>query len=183
MPIDLIEPIAAAARARGLSMRQVALQAGVRPETVSRIRRRANCDYDTLARLAAAAGLEIGMRPAGAAAGAPPDSHLLQKARRGEAQERQRAYEARLAREHDRVAAGLALGALGAPDLVRARRQVARWVKQGTCSPWYARRWSEILAGKPAEAAARLLALEEGEQKALYQNTPFGFLVGARARG
>jgi hypothetical protein len=51
--------IAAAAKSRGLSRRALALRAGVRPETVSRIASRGTCDFATLERLAAAVGLRL----------------------------------------------------------------------------------------------------------------------------
>ena len=54
--------IAGAARAQGLSRRALALRAGVRPETVSRIASRGTCDFATLERLAAAAGLRLGLQ-------------------------------------------------------------------------------------------------------------------------
>ena len=54
--------IAAAARAQGLNRRALALRAGVRPETVSRIASRGTCDFATLERLAAAAGLRLGLQ-------------------------------------------------------------------------------------------------------------------------
>ncbi len=56
-----LRQIAAAAAARGLSRRALALRAGVRPETVSRIASRGTCDFATLERLAAAAGLRLGL--------------------------------------------------------------------------------------------------------------------------
>jgi len=67
-----LQQIAASARSRGLNRRTLALRAGVRPETVSRIASRGTCDFATLERLAAAAGLRLGLEggapePAGAA--------------------------------------------------------------------------------------------------------------------
>lgn len=64
--------ITAAASARGLTRRALALRAGVRPETVSRIAARGTCDFATLDRLARAAGLHLGLQggtpqPAGSA--------------------------------------------------------------------------------------------------------------------
>lgn len=53
--------IADAARSQGLSRRALALRAGVRPETVSRIASRGTCDFATLERLAAAVGLRLGL--------------------------------------------------------------------------------------------------------------------------
>ena len=58
--------IADAAKARGLNRRALAQLARVRPETVSRIASRGTCDFATLERLAAAAGLRLGLE-----AGAP----------------------------------------------------------------------------------------------------------------
>jgi hypothetical protein len=64
--------ITAAASAQGLSRRALALRAGVRPETVSRIASRGTCDFATLERLAIAAGMRLGLeggasQPTGAA--------------------------------------------------------------------------------------------------------------------
>lgn len=64
--------IADAARSQGLSRRALALRAGVRPETVSRIASRGTCDFATLERLAAAVGLRLGLHdetPPGAGSG------------------------------------------------------------------------------------------------------------------
>lgn len=54
--------ITAAASAKGITRRALALRAGVRPETVSRIASRGTCDYATLDRLARAAGLHLGLQ-------------------------------------------------------------------------------------------------------------------------
>lgn len=53
--------IADAAKSQGLSRRALARRAGVRPETVSRIASRGTCDFATLERLAAAAGLRLAL--------------------------------------------------------------------------------------------------------------------------
>lgn len=53
--------IADAAKAQGLSRRALALRAGVRAETVSRIASRGTCDFATLERLAGAVGLRLGL--------------------------------------------------------------------------------------------------------------------------
>lgn len=96
---------------------------------------------------------------------------------RVEARAKQDAYEARLARAHDRIAASLALGQVSGRDIERARKQVDKWAEQRICSGWYVEQWRRILEGTGREIAARLLALEKEEAKALFQNTPFGFLV------
>jgi len=61
-PATLLARIANHARAQGLSRRALAQRAGVRPETLSRIASRGTCDFDTLERLATAAGLRLGIQ-------------------------------------------------------------------------------------------------------------------------
>jgi predicted nucleotidyltransferase len=56
-----LRQITAAASAKGLNRRALALRAGIRPETVSRIASRGTCDFGTLERLAAAVGLRLGL--------------------------------------------------------------------------------------------------------------------------
>ena len=56
-----LRQITAAAADKGLTRRDLARLAGVRPETVSRIATRGTCDYATLERLANAAGLHLGV--------------------------------------------------------------------------------------------------------------------------
>lgn len=58
----VLDRIVTAARARGLTRRALAARAGIRSETVSRIASRGTCDFATLARLAEAAGLELGLQ-------------------------------------------------------------------------------------------------------------------------
>lgn len=65
----ILARITEAAQTRGLSRRALALRAGVRPETVSRIAARGTCDFATLARLAEAAGLRLGLLDAAAGSG------------------------------------------------------------------------------------------------------------------
>ena len=57
-----LRAITSAATAKGLTRRALALRAGVRPETVSRIATRGTCDFATLERLARAAGLQLGLQ-------------------------------------------------------------------------------------------------------------------------
>ena len=59
--IATLARISAAARSQGLNRRELALRAGLRPETVSRIASRGTCDFATLERLAAAVGLRLGL--------------------------------------------------------------------------------------------------------------------------
>lgn len=84
MPADSIvtttlERITAAARSRGLTRGALARLAGVRPETVSRIASRGTCDFATLERLAAAAGLQLGLRDESVPAAASGREAVLRK--------------------------------------------------------------------------------------------------------
>lgn len=74
---------------------------------------------------------------------------------------------------HLRLAAELA----GNPKIARrriaqARSVVALWARSKTCSLYYIRRWSALLALPPRELAARMASLGEWED-ALFQNTPW----------
>jgi hypothetical protein len=57
---QLLITLTEAARARGLNDTDWAARAGLRKETLSRLRRRTSCDFATLTALAEAAGLGIG---------------------------------------------------------------------------------------------------------------------------
>lgn len=94
-----------------------------------------------------------------------------------QARGRQDLYEEKLARAHERIAAMLALDAVDPATLERARGQVRKWAEQQLCSQWYVDRWAAILAGTGAQVARQILGLEKDDAKALFQNTPFGFLV------
>ncbi len=94
-----------------------------------------------------------------------------------EARAKQDLYEERLARAHDRIAALLALGQIGAAEIERALGQVRKWEDHGICSRWYIDRWRAMLDGTGSQIASNLLALEKEDARALFHNTPFGFLV------
>lgn len=106
----------------------------------------------------------------------------LEHALRVEARARQRAREEMLVSEHDRIAARLVAGQIGERELVQARQRVAEWIRNGTCSPSYTKRWSKILSGRPNEVADRLRGINADWRNALFQNTPFGFLLTERVR-
>jgi transcriptional regulator with XRE-family HTH domain len=66
-------------------------------------------------------------------------------------------------------------------DRKRARQRIARakavvelWRRNGTCSPFYIRRWSALLALPPGELARAMADLGEWED-ALFQNTPWSW--------
>src|SRR5512134_472961 len=71
----LLETLRATARRRGLTDAAWAAAAGLRKETLSRLRGRATCDFATLQALARAVGAELGVSPAGARR-TTPDGHF-----------------------------------------------------------------------------------------------------------
>lgn len=59
--IPLLQQILAAARAQGIDQRELARRAGIRAETLSRLKSRGGGDLDTLDRLARVAGLRLSL--------------------------------------------------------------------------------------------------------------------------
>ena len=165
--------VRAARKARGLSIRGAAEHLGCSPRFVHELERgKPGARLDKLLQVAAGLGLSV------AASGAAQPA----AGARGEARLRQRLHEEKLALAHARIAARLALGERGAADIGRARAQVRKWDEQRICSKWYVERWRRLLRGAGRGVAARLLALDPADARALFQNTPFGFLVRAELR-
>ena len=106
----------------------------------------------------------------------------LEHALRVEARARQHERDQARADEHERIAAGLEAGEMGERELIRAREQVAKWERHEICSHRYVEYWRAILAGSALEVARRMRGIEASERAALYQNTPFGFLLSERVR-
>ena len=97
-------------------------------------------------------------------------------------EERRRArveHKARLERQlhrHLRLAVELASDPRGARNRIRkAREVVALWRRNRTCSPFYIKRWSLLLAQRPGELARSMASLGEWEA-ALFQNTPWSWV-------
>lgn len=162
--------VRAARKARGLSIRSAAALLNCSPRFVHQLELgKPTARIDKVQQALNGLGMRLSVQ-SGAEAQSGTSARL-------EARAKQAAYEARLARAHDRIAAALALGQVSARDIARARAQVARWAEHRICSGWYVARWGRILEGTRREIAARLLALEKEDAGALFQNTPFGFLV------
>lgn len=60
---NLITRVLESARSNGIDQKQLAKRAGVRPETISRAKKRATMDVSTVGDLARAAGLELTLVP------------------------------------------------------------------------------------------------------------------------
>lgn len=96
---------------------------------------------------------------------------LLEERRRARLEHRLQLDQQRI--RHLRLAAELG------GDPIRARRRIAGakrvvelWARNRTCSPFYIRRWSGLLALPPRELAGKMASLGEWED-ALFQNTPW----------
>ena len=177
-----IYPILAAQRRRlGISQQELAKRAGLRREKVNRVESQGeDVGAQDLSRLLDAVGLRLSVHEKGEAA-APLPGDPRAKARM-EARGKQRLYEEKLGRAHERIAAKLALGEIGPGALKRAREQVRKWHEHRICSKWYVDRWSRILEGPGPRVASKMLGLDGAEARALFQNTPFGFLVREQLR-
>ena len=76
--IQTVTTLTARARALGFSDTEWATRAGVRKETLSRLRRRQSCDFETLRSLAQAVGARVGVLEAHAP-DSTPDGHFPAK--------------------------------------------------------------------------------------------------------
>ncbi|MDO9227359.1 MAG: hypothetical protein Q8M09_11910 [Pseudomonadota bacterium] len=55
----LLNQVLAAAKSAGIDQRELALRAGIRPETLSRLKHKGRGDFDTLNRMARVVGLRL----------------------------------------------------------------------------------------------------------------------------
>lgn len=162
----------AARKSKGLSIRAAAELLQCSPRFLHELERgKATSRMDKVQQALSGLGLHLAVRESVGAQTQPRAIAQL------EARAAQALREEKLARAHDRIAANLALGKVSARDVERARAQVRKWAEQQICSQWYADQWGAILAGPRREIAGRMLALEAEDARALFQNTPFGFLV------
>lgn len=152
--------------ARGLTQAALAAAAGVSRTIVSRLEQSTPgpVQTDVLDRLFSVLGIDpVSHRP-------KADTLLAERRRaRLEHQlqlDRQRIRHLRLALElaGDPRSARRRIGA--------ARRVVGLWAQNRTCSAFYIKRWSELLALPARELAGKMACLGEWED-ALFQNTPW----------
>lgn len=174
LPIRLGRQARAARKAKGLSIRAAAEQLKCSPRFMLQLEQgKPTARMDKVLQTLEGLGLQLGvhaLQENGSAVAAPSNAQA-------EARARQNLHEERLARAHDRIAARLALRQVSPAEIEKARNQVRKWADQKICSQWYVDRWTALLAGPAREIASRILQLEKEEAKALFQNTPFGFLV------
>lgn len=174
LPIRLGRQARAARKAKGLSIRAAAEQLKCSPRFMLQLEQgKPTARMDKVLQTLEGLGLRLGvhaLQENGSAVVTP--SNAQAEARAG-----QILHAERLARAHDRIAARLALRQVSPAEIEKARNQVRKWADRQICSQWYVDRWTALLAGSAREIASRILQLEKEDAKALFQNTPFGFLV------
>ena len=169
----------AAREAKGLSIRAAAQQFQCSPRFVLQFEQgKPTARMDKVLQTLSGLGLQLSVH----ANGLDDASESREKTARIEARAKQGLYEQKLARAHERVAAMLAPDAVDPGAIKRARGQVRKWADNKICSQWYVDQWTGILAGSGRQIALKILKLEESAAKALFQNTPFGFLVREQMR-
>jgi transcriptional regulator with XRE-family HTH domain len=172
------QQVRTAREAKGISIRRAAREFGCSPRFILEIEQgKPTARMDKVLQTLLALGLQFAVE------GRQPAPAMDARSKeRVEARAAQRIREEKLGRAHERIAARLALGEIAPRDIERARGQVRKWAEQQICSRWYVDRWSEILAGEGPAIASRMLGLNAADAKALFQNTPFGFLVREELR-
>lgn len=163
---DFLAELTARARALSLTDTEWSARAGVRNETLSRLRRRSSCDLSTLQALAAAVGARLVIDD-GTAAAATPDGHfpaflgrddevrLLKLAASGNL-----AYEAWSAEGPRFFMAGLAVMLAGEPGLDRrGLLALAERLHPGATEPTVFTHWLERSPLRPSRFLP-LLAME-----------------------
>jgi HTH-type transcriptional regulator/antitoxin HipB len=174
LAVELGRQARTARKARGLSIRSAAQQLCCSPRFVHQLEQgKPTARMDKVQQALSGLGLQLSVQPVSAGGVEAPSA----QAARVEARAKQGLYEEKLACAHYRIAALLALGEISPDDINRARSQVRKWADEQICSPWYIDRWSRILAGTGRQIASRMVALGKDDAKALFQNTPFGFLA------
>jgi transcriptional regulator with XRE-family HTH domain len=165
--IDELPKLIRARRAeKGVSQTELAEAACVSRTTLSHVEqgKAPHVQMDVLARIMRA----LDMAPRLTAGGSPDPGRLAVRME----------HEARLhaARErHLRLAVELAAEPRAARGkIARARSVVDLWRSNRTCSQYYIKRWTELLALPPAQLARRMASLAEWED-AMFQNTPWSW--------
>jgi hypothetical protein len=167
---SLLETLARDARRAGLNDAAWAARAGLRKESLSRLRRRDTCDFATLHALAQAVGARVDVRPA-AIPGLGPDGHFPAAVSR-DLEERLADLCARDETDPDRwlalgppfFMAGLAVMLAGAPGHDRsALLELAERLHPGASEPAVFARW---LARSPVQPSRFLPAVKARSRQA-----------------
>lgn len=166
LSVDLGGLVKKARLAKGLTQGELAQRANVSRSVLSRLEqgKPRPVQTDVLDRIFAT--LEVKPRMI-------PDS-LVEERRRVRLEQEARVEHQRI--RHLRLAVTLASNRAGARKLIaRARQRVELWRSNKTCSAFYVKRWSALLALPPVELARAMACLGEWED-ALFQNTPWSWV-------
>ncbi len=176
LPSELGRHVRAARKLKGLSIRAVAEKLGCSPRFVHELEHgKPTARMDKVIQALAGLGMELEVR--GIRGESDPQASRPRSIEQVQARAQQGLYEERLAGAHARLAALLALDLVDHGDLERARGQVRKWAEARICSQWYVDQWTSLLTGSGPQIASNILALGGDDARALFQNTPFGFLV------
>lgn len=154
--------------AKGLTQTEIASRAKVSRSILSRLEQGSPrpVQTDVLDRIFQVLGID----PTGASSQGAADALIVER-QRARLEHRLQLDQQRI--RHLRLAAKIAGDPKRAKRLIAgAKRVVELWARNKTCSPYYIRRWSSLLALPPRELAAKMAALGEWED-ALFQNTPW----------
>ena len=163
---DIGQAIRRARKGAGLSRDALSKKIGVSRGTLQHIEQfdgKVDVGFMKVAAAAREAGLRVGLHK----------EHPGMLERRLE-RERAAVRAARAREQHFRIALRLAMSDEQAQErLSEARRMVALWKENQSCSPEYIEAWSRIVHQEPFEAAKRMLEADPGWLDAMFQNTPF----------
>ena len=163
---DLLVSLSRDARRMGLTDSAWANRAGLRKESLSRLRRRESCDFATLQALAKAVGACVDVRP-GLTAGVSPDSHFPVEVNR-DLEERLAILCAQNVTDPERwtalgppfFMAGLAVMLAGVPGRDRsALLELAERLHPGASQPSVFARWLERSPVQPSRFLPAVEAL------------------------
>jgi hypothetical protein len=154
---ELLATLGGEARRKGFTDAAWAARAGLRKESLSRLRRRDGCDFSTLHALAQAVGARVALKPAHAT-GLSPDGHFPAEVNR-DLEERLAELCAQEDTDPDRwtalgppfFMAGLAVMLAGAQGRERAALlALAEWLHPGASEPAVFERWLERSPVRPS---------------------------------
>lgn len=64
MLLDLLDQVTSSGKAQNMTAAEIAVRAGLAPETISRMKARKSADFGAVERMAAVVGLELKLTPA-----------------------------------------------------------------------------------------------------------------------
>ena len=157
--------------AKGLSQVAVAKQAGIGRSTLVHLENGADVRLSRVSAVARVLGVEIETV-------SEPGILLQRKQARFQNTFRMLSLQS----AHRRIALDLLQGEPSMVEAIaEARKMLEIWERDKTCSPFYIKRWKEVLRGSARKVGKALSQLDEEWEFALFQNTPFGSLIAGKS--